>query len=48
VDVCEQVGITLPSFDTIGTSSGNRVLRVGFGVVLGIALGTALFVGGLV
>lgn len=45
--VCAQAGVTLPSFDQIGETSGAKSVRVGFGAVVGVVLGGILFVGGL-
>lgn len=45
--VCSQVGVTLPSFNEIGKTSGGAVVRVGYGVSLSVIIGMIFFVGGL-
>lgn len=47
VQVCAQVGVTLPSFNNIGKTSGCAVVRVGYGVSLSVIIGLIFLVGGL-
>jgi len=47
VQVCDQVGITLPSFSAIAQSSMGAVIRLGSRVSIGVRIAAALFVVGL-
>jgi hypothetical protein len=47
VEVCQQVGVQLPSFDRLGQTSGARGIKVGFSASAGVVIGMLLFVGGL-
>ena len=44
VQVCAKIGVTLPSFNDVGKSSG-AVVRVGYGGLICALIGTILFVG---
>ena len=48
VQVCAQVGVTLPSFNDLGNTSGGAVVRIHYGVSIIVLIGTVLFVGRLV
>ena len=47
VEVCQQVGVQLPSFDQLGQTSGAAGVKVGVSAILGVVIGLLLFVGGL-
>lgn len=47
VEVCQQVGVQLPSFNQLGQTSGARGIKVGYSASAGVVIGTLLFVGGL-
>ena len=47
VEVCQQVGVQLPSFDQLGQTSGATGVKVGVSAILGVVIGMFLFVGGL-
>ena len=44
VQVCAQVGVTLPSFSDLGKTSGGAIVRVGYGVSISVLIGTVLLV----
>lgn len=48
VQVCAQVGITLPSFNDIGKASAGAVVRVGYGFSISVLIGTVVLVVGLI
>jgi hypothetical protein len=47
VQVCAQVGVTLPSFNDIGQSSAGAVVKVGYQISIGAIIAAVVFVGGL-
>ena len=47
VQLCAQVGVSLPPFQDIGETSGTAGVRVGY-VVMTVLVGAIMFVGGLI